>query len=70
MIFDINAKPVIDQLSSASEAEAVATKALLSAMENGVRDTKILEALTNQMTAAHNKKMDIWDQLQPLRLDQ
>lgn len=69
MIIDMSSKPLLDQLIVASEVEDTATKALRSALENGVRDSATLETLTNRMTETHNKKMDIWDQLEQVKLD-
>ena len=69
MIIDMSSKPLLAQLIVASEVEDTATKELLSALENGVRDSAKLEALTNRMTETHNKKMDIWDQLEQVKLD-
>lgn len=69
MIIDMSSKPLLDLRIAASEAEDTATKTLLSALENGVRDSATLEALTNRMTETHNKKLDILDQLEQVKLD-
>ena len=69
MIIDMNSKPLLDKLIAASEVEGAATKALLAALENGIRDSVTLDNLATRMTETHNKKMDIWDQLQQVRLD-
>lgn len=63
MIFDISAKPLLDQLIAASSMEFEATNALLVALEGGVRDNATLELLTKNMTETHNAKMTIWNQL-------
>lgn len=68
MIFDMSAMPLFEKYKIAREAEAVATKQLLAAMESGNRDMPTLEDLTQSMTAAHNKAMGIWDQLQQFKL--
>ena len=70
MIFDASAQPLLEKYKSAREAEAVATKNLLAALQSGVNDSKTLESLSDNMEAAHNRSMDIWDQLQLLALGQ
>ena len=70
MIIDKNAAgPLLEQFKLAQDAESAATMALHDAMKGGMKDKEILMALTNCMTEAHNKKMDILDQLQQYRLD-
>lgn len=70
MIIDGNtAGPLLEQFKIAQDAEAVATTALYEAMKSGMKDHGILMALTDRMTEAHNKKMDIWNQLQAVALD-
>ena len=70
MVIDGNtAGPLLEQLKIAAAAEGVAITALHDAMKGGMKDKGILMALTDRMTEAHNKKMDIWDQLQQHRLD-
>ncbi len=70
MIFDMDSsKELFEKLQAAQAAEGVAITALHNAMKGGVKDSKALGALTDCMTEAHNKKMDIWDQLQQHRLD-
>ena len=68
MIFDMSAMPLFERYKIARETEAVATKQLLAAMESGNRDMPTLEDLTQRMTDAHNKAMDIWDELQQFKL--
>jgi len=68
MIFDMSAVHLFEKYKIAREAEAVATKQLLAAMESCNRDMPSLEDLTQRMTDAHNKAMDIWDQLQQFKL--
>ena len=69
MILDGNlAGPLLEQFKSAQDAEGVAMTALQDAMKGGMKDQEILMALTDRMTEAHNKKMDVWDQLQQHRL--
>jgi len=53
--------PLVMEYQAAREVEAKATQTLLSAMKNGIQDT---DELTQKMTDAHNKAMDIWDRLQ------
>ncbi|MCK9201351.1 MAG: hypothetical protein M0P59_07200 [Gallionella sp.] len=70
MIIDGNAAgPLLEQFKAAQEAESAAIMALHEAMKGGITDKEILTALTDHMTEAHNKKMDIWDQVEKLRLD-
>ncbi len=70
MIFDMNSsKELIEKLQAAQAIEGAAITALHDALKGGMKDDKILGALTDRMTEAHNKKMDIWDQLQQHRLD-
>ena len=68
MIFDMSAMPLFERYKIARETEAVATKQLLAAMESGNRDMPTLEGLTQRMVDAHNKAMDIWDELQQFKL--
>ena len=68
MIFDLSAMPLFERYKIARETEAVATKQLLAAMESGNRDMPTLEGLTQRMVDAHNKAMDIWDELQQFKL--
>jgi hydrogenase maturation factor len=70
MIFDMNSsKELIEKLQTAQAIEGAAITALHDAMKGGMKDNATLMALTDRMTEAHNKKMDIWDQLQKHRLD-
>ena len=70
MILDGNsADPLLEQFKSAQDAEGVAIAALHDAMKGGTDDKEILMTLTDRMTDAHNKKMDVWDQLQQFQLD-
>ena len=69
MILDESAKELLEQFVVANEAETIATKKLLAYLEGGGRDEATLNALTDNMTATHNKKMDLYAQLQALRLD-
>lgn len=70
MVIDGDAAgPLLEQLKIAAAAEGAAITALHDALKAGIRDDEILIALTDRMTEAHNKKMDIWDQLQQFRLD-
>ncbi len=70
MIIDGNvAGSLLRQFKTAQEAEGAAITALHEAMRGGITDKAILMALTDRMTEAHNKKMDIWDQVEKLRLD-
>ncbi len=70
MIIDGNAAgPLLEQFKVAQEVEGAAITALHNAMKGGAKDSTILMALTDRMSEAHNKKMDIWNQLQQFRLD-
>lgn len=70
MVIDGNAAgPLLEQFKVAQEVEGAAVTALHDALKAGIRDDEILMALTDRMTETHNKKMDIWDQLQQFRLD-
>ena len=69
MIIDGNeAGPLLEQFKIAQDAEGAAITALHDAMKGGMKDHAILMALTDRMTETHNKKMDIWDQLQAISL--
>lgn len=70
MIFDMkSSKELFEKFQAAQAAEGAAITALHDVMKGGMKDKEILIALTDRMTEAHNKKMDIWDQLQQHRLD-
>lgn len=70
MVIDGNAAgPLLEQFKVAQEVEGTAVTALHDALKAGIRDDETLMALTDRMTETHNKKMDIWDQLQQFRLD-
>ena len=70
MIFDSNAAgPLLEQLKIAKDAEAIAIQALHNALKGGVKETATLMALTDRMTEANNKSLDILNQLQKFRLD-
>ncbi len=60
MIIDMSAKPLLEQFQAANEAEGIAIKELLAYMQGGGRDDQRIEALTNRMSSAHNKKMDLY----------
>lgn len=69
MIIDGNeAGPLLEQFKIAQDAEGAAITALHDAMKGGMKDREILMALTDRMTETHNKKMDIWGQLQAISL--
>jgi len=61
---DHSADAVLKQFMSAQNAEAVAIADLLSALNARLNDKAALMALTDRMTETHNKKMDIWNQVQ------
>lgn len=70
MVIDGNAAgPLLEQFKVAQEVEGAAVTALNDALKAGVRDDATLMALTDRMTETHNRKMDIWDELQQFRLD-
>lgn len=70
MVIDGNAAgPLLEQFKAAQDAESAAITALHDAMKSGMKDNKTLMALTECMNETHNKKMDIWDELQQFRLD-
>lgn len=70
MIFDINSsKELFEKFQAAQTAEGAAITALHDAMKSGMKDKEVLISLTECMSEAHGKKMDIWDQLQQHRLD-
>ncbi len=70
MIIDGNeAGPLLEQFKIAQDAEGAAITALHDAMKGDMKDREILMALTDRMTATHNQKMEIWEQLQQHRLD-
>ena len=55
-------------LEAASADETEATRALSALLEAGA-DQEILKAATKRMSDAHNRKMDVIDQMQAHRLD-
>jgi hypothetical protein len=68
-VFDSNtAGPLLRQFEAANEAEGAAIRAVRAAQEARA-DTSTIMGLIDRMTEAHNKKMDIWEQLERLRLD-
>ncbi len=69
MVYDETALPLIEKLKAANEHEALATNALLDALRTGIKDNSVLSVLTERMSQAHANVMDIYEQLQPLRLD-
>ena len=69
MIFDMNAKPLLEEYKAAQEDEAAAVNELLAALKNGNKETVILETLTKRMEDTHKKAMSILDRLQASRLD-
>ena len=70
MIFSMGlSNESFEKLQAALAAESVAITALHDALKSGLKDNKVLMALSDRMTEAHNKKMDIWDQLQQQSLD-
>jgi hypothetical protein len=70
MVIDGNAAgPLLEQFKVAQEVEGAAITALHDAIRGGMKENEVLIALTDRMTEAHNKKMDLWDQLQQHRLD-
>ena len=69
MILNESAVPTLEKFLDAHEEESSAIKALSNALKSGVNDEKTLMSLTEKMTKIHNEKMNIWDQLENLKLD-
>ena len=69
MIFDINAKPLLEEYKTARENEAAAVNELLASLQSGNTETTTLETLTKRMEDTHERAMTIHDRLQQIRLD-
>jgi hypothetical protein len=69
MLFDINARPLLEKYKAARDTEAAAVDALLAALKSGRRDNSTLEALTENMEDAHRRAMKILEELHVHRLD-
>ena len=69
MIFDMNAKPLLEEYKAARKDETAAVNELLASLRNGNRDTATLETLTKRMEDTHEKAMSILDRLQPFKVD-
>ncbi len=70
MVIDGNAAgPLLEQFKVAQDVEGAAITALHDALKSGMKDKEALMALTDRMTETHNRKMDLWDELQQFRLD-
>lgn len=69
MIYDMDAKPLMEKLQLASDKESAAVKSLLLYMQSGGQDEQMLMKLTEDMENTHAEKMDIYNQLQAFRLD-
>lgn len=69
LVYDPRVVPLMEQFRSAHDAEGIAIKALLAYMESDGNDKSRLSELTDKMTAAHDVKMRIYEQMQSFRLD-
>lgn len=70
MIFDMDStKDLFEKYQAARDVEDAARKKYLAAMKSENKDMHTLGDLSTRMEDAHNKAMDIWDQLQQHRLD-
>ncbi len=68
-VYDSKAIPLLEQFRAANDAEGAAIKVLLAYMQSGGNDNKKLMELTDWMTTAHDKKMQIYQDMQRFRLD-
>ncbi len=69
MVIDESARPLLEEFQLANEAEGVAIKELLAYMQGGGRDRERMGTLTNAMSKAHGRKMDVYARLSEVRLD-
>ena len=69
MILDSSATPTLERFKMAADAESAAIKALLAALQDGVRDSAVLMPLTQAMENAGSEKMRIYRELETFRLD-
>lgn len=58
-----NSSSLLEQLISANKEEFAATLELKAALEGKNADEHLLNELSQRMIDAHNKKMDVLDQL-------
>lgn len=68
-VYDQRAVPLMEQFRAANDAEGAAIRALLAYMQGGGNDNKRLMELTDGMTLAHDKKMQIYKEMQQFRID-
>lgn len=68
-VYDQRAVPLMEQFKAVNEAEGVAIKNLLTYMQSGGKDNKKLMELTDAMTSAHERKMQIYQEMQKFRID-
>ena len=61
MIVSTEFLPILEAHRAACEQEVAATRILLSALQSGVREEAELNQLLNNMTAAHDKAMELPD---------
>jgi hypothetical protein len=69
-VYDQRAMPLMEQFKEANAAEGAAITALHDYMKAGGKDNKKLMQLTNEMTAANDKKMQIYQQMKKFRIDE
>ncbi|MBI3902861.1 MAG: hypothetical protein HY306_07980 [Nitrosomonadales bacterium] len=72
MIFDMNdtkAMELLDLWQSANKEANLITTELSDLIKSRKVDTEIAKQLSERMEIAHNKAMDILDELQQFRLD-
>ena len=69
MILGKDALPLLEEFNVANEIEANAVKELRDYMQAGGKDEAILIELTNKMEETHNKKMELYQQVQKFKLD-
>lgn len=68
-VYDQRAVSLMEQFGAANDAEGVAIKVLLAYMQGGGNDQQKLMELTNNMTATHDRKMQIYQEMQQFRID-
>lgn len=67
-VYDQRAVSLLQELQRASEDEGVAIKALNAYLQGGGKDSSEMSRLTDLMTAAHDRVMQIYQQMQQFKI--